>query len=156
MKIIHISAECYPIAKVGGLADVVGALPKYQNEIGADSSVVMPFYNNKFTQSHKFTSVYQANLRLGNHELHYDILKIEDAAVLDFDIFFVHVGDLLYTEKVYTDNDTNRFLAFQIAALDWILSLEHKPNIIHCHDHHTGLIPFMAQECYKYESLNKI
>ncbi|WP_179320209.1 glycogen synthase [Winogradskyella helgolandensis] len=156
MKIFHISAECYPIAKVGGLADVVGALPKYQNEIGANSAVIMPFYNNKFTQSHKFTSVYESNLRLGNQELHYNILKIEDSNILEFDIFFIHIGDLLYTESVYTDNDTNRFLAFQIAVLDWILTLEEKPNFIHCHDHHTGLIPFMAQESYKYESLNKI
>ena len=62
----------------------------------------------------------------------------------------------MYTENVYSDDDTDRFLAFQIGALDWILSLEEKPNYIHCHDHHTGLIPFMAQESFKYETLNKI
>ena len=65
MKIIHISAECYPIAKVGGLADVVGALPKYQNDIGAESSVIMPFYNNTYTQSHKFSTIFEATLKLG-------------------------------------------------------------------------------------------
>ena len=155
MKIMHVSAECYPIAKVGGLADVVGALPKYQNEIGANSSVIMPFYNNKFTQAHEFTSIYQANLKLGNEELRFNVLKVDDSS-LEFDIYFVHVGDLLYTDYVYSNNDTNRFLAFQIAALDWILTLKEKPDYIHCHDHHTGLIPFMTQESYKYESLNKI
>jgi starch synthase len=155
LKIIHVSAECYPIAKVGGLADVVGALPKYQNEIGANSAVIMPFYNNKFTQAHKFTSIYNANLKLGNEELNFSILKIE-GSVLEFDIYFVHIQNLLYTDKVYTDNDTDRFLAFQIASLDWILTLKEQPNYIHCHDHHTGLIPFMTQESYKYESLNKI
>ena len=155
MKIMHVSAECYPIAKIGGLADVVGALPKYQNEIGANSSVIMPFYNNKFTQAHEFTSIYQANLKLGNEELRFNVLKVDDSS-LEFDIYFVHVGDLLYTDYVYSNNDTNRFLAFQIAALDWILTLKEKPDYIHCHDHHTGLIPFMTQESYKYESLNKI
>ncbi|WP_299101697.1 glycogen synthase [uncultured Winogradskyella sp.] len=155
MKIIHISAECYPIAKVGGLADVVGALPKYQNEIGADSSVIMPFYNNKFTQANKFTSIYQSEIFLGNQNVSFNILKVE-GSVLEFDVFFVHIESLLYKEYVYSDDDVDRFLAFQIAALDWILTLEKKPNYIHCHDHHTGLIPFMAQESYKYESLNKI
>lgn len=155
MKIIHISAECYPIAKVGGLADVVGALPKYQNEIGANSSVMMPFYNNKFTQAHKFTSIYQSKVKLGNDDIDFEILKIK-GSVLEFDVYFVHIEELLYSENVYTENDINRFLAFQIAALDWILTLKEKPNYIHSHDHHTGLIPFMAQESYKYESLNKI
>ncbi|REG85968.1 starch synthase [Winogradskyella sediminis] len=156
MKIIHISAECYPIAKVGGLADVVGALPKYQNDIGAESSVIMPFYNNKFTQSHKFSAIFEATLKLGNQDFKYSILKIEKVSVLEFNIYFVHINGLLYTENVYSDDDTDRFLAFQIGALDWILSLETKPNYIHCHDHHTGLIPFMAQESFKYETLNKI
>jgi starch synthase len=40
MEIFHISAECYPVAKVGGLADVVGALPKYQNKAGHLTRVV--------------------------------------------------------------------------------------------------------------------
>ena len=39
MEIIHISAECYPVAKAGGLGDVVGALPKYQNELGEEAKV---------------------------------------------------------------------------------------------------------------------
>ncbi|MDN3492112.1 glycogen synthase [Winogradskyella bathintestinalis] len=155
MKVIHISAECYPIAKVGGLADVVGALPKYQNDLGAHSSVIMPFYNNKFTQSHEFSSLYQAKVKLGNNDVNFNILKIDDS-VLEFDVFFVHIENLLYTKDVYSDNDTNRFLAFQIAALDWILTLKVIPDFIHCHDHHTGLIPFMTQESFKYQTLNKI
>ena len=50
MQIIHVSAECYPVAKVGGLGDVVGALPKYQNQLGHHSIVVVPAYHNKFLQ----------------------------------------------------------------------------------------------------------
>ena len=48
MEIIHFSAECYPVAKVGGLGDVVGALPKYQNKLGHVAKVVMPAYDTKF------------------------------------------------------------------------------------------------------------
>ncbi|RAJ16312.1 glycogen synthase [Olleya aquimaris] len=155
MKILHVSAECYPVAKVGGLADVVGALPKYQNNLGHPTSVVMPFYNNKFTQANSFDKVYEATLSLGESSIVFNVLKTTEK-VLDFDVFFIDIPDLLYKEFVYSADDTQRFLAFQIAVLDWILSRKEQPEIIHCHDHHTGLIPFMLQESYKYESLNKI
>ncbi|WGD34349.1 glycogen synthase [Olleya sp. YS] len=155
MRIIHISAECYPIAKVGGLADVVGALPKYQNKLGHPTSVVMPFYNNEFTQSYAFYKIYEAPLLLGDSEITFKVLKTKDP-VLDVDVYFIDIPELLHKDYVYSSDDTVRFLAFQIAVLDWVLELKDKPDIIHCHDHHTGLIPFMLQESYKYESLNKI
>ena len=48
MEIVHVAAECYPVAKAGGLGDVVGALPKYQTELGHVAKVVMPMYRTKF------------------------------------------------------------------------------------------------------------
>lgn len=155
MNIIHISAECYPIAKVGGLADVVGALPKYQNNSKNKAQVVMPFYDNKFTKQHTFTSIYEAELNLGKDTHTFSVLILKDE-ILDFDVFFIDVPKLLFKEEVYTANDTERFLAFQIATLDWLLTKDAYPDVIHCHDHHTGLIPFMLQESYKYEAFRKI
>lgn len=155
MNILHISAECYPVAKVGGLADVVGALPKYQQELKINSNVIMPFYNIAFTKKNSFTEVYKNNLILGDKNYNFRILKLEDHS-LGFDIFCVDVPELLFRDYVYSSDDTERFLAFQIATLNWILTLESKPDLIHTHDHHTGLIPFMISECFKYESLNRI
>ena len=48
MIVLHVSAECYPMAKAGGLGDVVGALPKYQKKMGDESMVVMPMYDTPF------------------------------------------------------------------------------------------------------------
>jgi len=152
---MHVSAECYPIAKVGGLADVVGALPKYQNQLGADSSVIMPLYDNAFTKKHDFVSVYDSEVALGNEMIDFRVLRLAES-ILDFDVYFIDIKTLLFKDYVYSAEDTDRFLAFQIASLDWILSLNDKPDYIHCHDHHTGLIPFMTQESYKYKTLNKI
>lgn len=151
MTIYHISAECYPVAKVGGLGDVVGALPKYQNEMGAASSVIMPFYNNKFTNSNKFKKVFGGRFNLGV-PFDFDILTLIDNA-LGYDVYLVDIPGLLYTDYVYSSNDTERFLGFQIAALDWLVQLDHKPEVVHCHDHHTGLIPFMMSQCYAYVQL---
>ena len=50
MNVFHLSAECYPVAKVGGLGDVVGALPKYQQLAGVNATVVLPYYDRKFVK----------------------------------------------------------------------------------------------------------
>ena len=155
MTIIHISAECYPVAKVGGLADVVGALPKYQNSSKISSKVIMPFYDNKFTKAHKFDTIYSATLELGENTIDFNILTLHDNT-LGFDIFFVDVPSLIFKDYVYSNDDTERFLAFQIATLDWVSTWSQLPDIIHCHDHHTGLTPFMLQESHKYKAFRSI
>lgn len=155
MIIIHISAECYPIAKVGGLADVVGALPKYQANNNTRSQVIMPLYDNAYTKKQKFKSIYNSQITFGNQNIDFEILTLENNT-LGFEMFFVKIPNLLFVDYVYSYDDSNRFLAFQIAVLDWVLTLKKKPTIIHCHDHHTALIPFMLQESFKYKSLNKI
>jgi len=156
MEIIHFSAECYPVAKVGGLGDVVGALPKYQNKLGHVAKVVMPAYNTKFLFENEFEVVYDGWVRLGYNNYPVRIFR-ERTNKLGFDLFLVHIAGLLDRDKVYGyDDDTERFIAFQIASLDWIAQWEHKPNVIHCHDHHTGLIPFMLSNCQDYRHLSYI
>lgn len=156
MEIIHLSAECYPIAKVGGLGDVVGALPKYQNKLGHIAKVVMPAYQTKFMQEHEFEVVYDGWGKLGFHNFTVRIFR-EKTNTLGFDLFLVHIAGLLDREKVYGyDDDTERFLAYQIAVLDWISQWEHRPDVIHCHDHHTGLVPFMAAYCPQFRRLSQV
>jgi len=154
MEILHISAECYPVAKVGGLADVVGALPIYQNALGSRSQVLMPFYNIGFTQKNTFKEVYASKIKFGDESIDFKVLTLKKNT-LGFDIFFIDIPELLYEKYVYSEDDTDRFLAFQIAALDWIVQLPKKPQLIHCHDHHTGLIPFMMSQSNDYKSLQK-
>lgn len=155
MTIIHISAECYPVAKVGGLADVVGALPKYQSNPQISSKVIMPFYDNKFTKARSFHKFYSSNLKLGEELIEFNVLTLNDND-LGFDIYFIDVPSLLFKDYVYSSEDTERFLAFQIAALDWLSTWDNMPDIIHCHDHHTGLTPFMMKESLKYERFRDI
>ncbi|KEQ30662.1 glycogen synthase [Pedobacter antarcticus 4BY] len=156
MEIIHLSAECYPVAKVGGLGDVVGALPKYQNKLGHFAKVVMPAYAVPFLQQNEFEVVYDSWGRLGNDNFPVRIFR-EKTNKMGFDLFLVHIAGLTDREKVYGyADDTERFLAFQIAVLDWISQWEHRPDVIHCHDHHTGLVPFMMGNCHAYTRLKDI
>lgn len=152
MEIIHLSAECYPIAKAGGLGDVVGALPKYQNKAGHTAKVIMPMYKTKFLYENVFDVDAKGRANLGSWNFEYTIIK-ERTNKLGFDLYLVDINGLLDREKVYGyDDDTSRFLAFQIAALHWMNQWNHNPDIVHCHDHHTGLVPFMMQHCYQFKN----
>ena len=153
MEIFHISAECYPVAKVGGLADVVGALPKYLNKTGHVAKVVVPGYDIKFTQENEFDAVHKGLLKLGWFQFSYTILK-EKTNKLGFELYLIAIPELFDRPNVYSyEDDTERFTAFQIAFLNWLTETDQKPDVIHCHDHHTGLIPFMVQFCFNYQHL---
>ncbi|WP_298153692.1 glycogen synthase [Flavobacterium sp.] len=156
MEIYHISAECYPVAKVGGLADVVGALPKYLNKKGHQAKVVVPGYDNKFTRENQFEVVHNGKLKLGWFTFSYTVLK-EATDKLGFGLYLIAIPELFDRPNVYSyEDDTERFTAFQIAFLNWLIESDQYPDILHCHDHHTGLIPFMVQNCYNYERLAHI
>jgi starch synthase len=156
MEVLHVSAECYPVAKVGGLGDVVGALPKYQYQVGCIAKVVVPAYRTRFFETHEFDIVHQAGMWLGHQWYHFNVFK-EKHNTLGFDLYLVDIPGLLDTPGVYGYyNDTERFLAFQIAVLDWVNEWQHHPDVIHCHDHHTGLIPFLLSYGYKYTRLRDI
>ena len=153
MEIFHISAECYPIAKVGGLADVVGALPKYQNNAGHLSRVVIPCYDTKFRKENEFECVHWGHVKLGNFTFPFNVLK-ETTDKLGFELYLIEIPELFDRKDVYGyQDDIERFLSFQIATLDWITGRNEMPDVIHCHDHHTGLIPFMMLHCHKYYKL---
>jgi len=153
MEIFHISAECYPVAKVGGLADVVGALPKYQNLLGQNAKVILPAYDTKFKNENHFDKIYEGELKLGWFHFSYSIVK-ERTNKLGFELYLISIPDLFNRPNVYSyEDDIERFAAFQIAFLNWLTETNQHPDILHCHDHHTGLIPFMVQFCHNYKAL---
>src|SRR6478672_12763293 len=108
MDILHISAECYPIAKAGGLGDVVGALPKYQNSLGHVASVVMPMYRTKFLNSNEWDVEFKGNTNLGARNFDYTIIK-EKTDKLGYKLYLVDIYGLLDRERIYGyDDDVER------------------------------------------------
>ena len=153
MEIVHVTAECYPVAKAGGLGDVVGALPKYQNKMGHIAKVVMPMYKTKFLYENKFTVDFKGRANMGSWYFDYTVIK-EDTNKLGFDLFLVDINGLLDRDAIYGyPDDTERFVSFQIAVTDWISHWQHKPDVVHVHDYHTGLIPFFFKHTYRYNML---
>ncbi len=153
---IHLSAECFPIAKVGGLGDVAGALPKYLNQAGIRSCLIMPRYNLKWNAAHTSHAVFEGVCQTEHFHIPFHIVKAEQDA-LGFDLYMVDIPNILFRDQVYGyEDDPLRFIYFQQAVLHWLCSWEQKPSIIHAHDHHCGYTAFMANHCYAFDSLRNI
>ncbi|HEY1007332.1 MAG TPA: glycogen/starch synthase, partial [Sphingobacteriaceae bacterium] len=156
MRVIHLSAECYPVAKAGGLGDVVGSLPKYLQTLGVTSSVIMPYYEKPFVAGHEFRTVFEGSIQLQDRHLPFSVLK-EAQSSLGFDLFLIFIPGLLDRPEIYSYPDERvQFLAFQLAFLEWLIRQPEKPDVLHCHDHHTGLIPFMINHAYRYNTLSTL
>ena len=113
MVIVHVSAECYPMAKAGGLGDVVGALPKYQQKMGEEAMVVMPMYKTKFLEEQSWDVHFKGNTNLGDWFFDYTIIKLKNTK-LGFNLYLVDINGLLDRPKIYGYTDDNdRFIGFQ-------------------------------------------
>lgn len=157
MKIFNLSMECYPIAKVGGLADVVGALPKYLNKIdGIESCVVMPWYNKPFVHENSLEVVFEGYIHQSSHMFPVQVMK-ERTGNLGFDLYLVKVPGLLDRDNPYGYwDESQQFLAFQHAVLHWLTAMKIRPDVLHCHDYHTGLVPFMIENCPEFNFLKGV
>lgn len=161
MDILHLAAECYPAAKVGGLADVAGSLPRYQRKEGIAASVLIPGYGTPWLRESGREVVWSgtvANL--------YDC-RIEriTGAELGFDLYAAEIPELFGGGEIYggatshggnRTGEAERFIAFQRAALRWIEGRKASFDIVHCHDHHAGLVPFMMTRCPLFDALASV
>lgn len=149
MKLLFVASELAPFAKTGGLADVLAALPPYLHRAGHQVRVVVPLYDTIDTNSANFHFewVLDSHLALGHH--HYQI-KIFQAGT-EPSIYFVYCPELYSRGRLYTNDgdEHRRFLALSYAALILCQRLNFAPDIIHCHDWQTALIPMLLKTIYK-------
>ncbi len=157
MNIYHLSMECFPVAKVGGLADVVGALPKYQNKMdGIHARVVMPWYNRPFVHDHDFETVFDGWIHQNSSMYQVQVLR-ERLSVLGFELYLVRIPGLLDRDQPYGYFDeSQQVLAFQHGVLHWLSAMRIPVDVLHCHDYHTGLVPFMVEHCPEFSYLRGV
>jgi starch synthase len=165
VQILHIAAECYPAAKAGGLADVVGSLPKYMNNAAVPAAAILPKYGLKWFQTRRWETIFVGAVRLDWRHVGYSIQRLESDE-LGFALYAVDIPGLFDRPGIYNDapsgmaygDEVERYLAFQQAVLQWVLSVPDadRPRVLHCHDHHTALIPFMVRYCPEYKPLSEI
>lgn len=161
-KVLHISSECYPAAKAGGMGDVVGALPIYLPTYAIEASVILPKYKNKWFKNQSFKSIHKGTFLLGERKISYHIERLKKGG-LAFPFYCVDLPGLFDRESIYLGPDGHgyadepaRNIAFQISILEWLVHDKTKFHILHSHDHMTGLIPFFIQYGDNYSSLKDI
>ncbi len=145
MKVLFVAAEGVPFSKTGGLADVIGALPKELKKAGVDVRVVLPKYGDtplEFVQEMEL--VYRFSVHVGWRNQYCGVLRLEHEGVifyfLDNESHFKRPGTYGFFD------DGERFSFFNRAILECLPALNFQPDLIHCHDWHAGMIPVMLTQ----------
>jgi len=157
MNIAFVASEVYPFAKTGGLADVSGALPKSLAQHDVNIKVFMPLYSQIDKSEFKLKKVFQAGdipIKYGSKEYYVKIYKsiIPGSNV---DIYFIDSPIHYNRETLYTiePDEAERFGLFNVSVLEVLQRLQWSPDIIHCNDWQTGLIPLLVKENYAWDKL---
>lgn len=146
-KILFVASEGVPFIKTGGLADVVGSLPKCIDRQYFDVRVILP----------KYTCISQEMKNLMKYRTHYYLdfhWRQEYVGVLEANIdgikyYFIDNESFFSGFKIYSDNvleEIEKFSFFCKAVLSTLPLIDFRPDVIHCHDWQTGLIPVYLKE----------
>jgi starch synthase len=159
MKVLIASPELYPFVKTGGLADVTGALPKTLMKLGADVRVILPKHKGieeldfpMHYRNYKIAcQVSQAHVEAEIVESEYDGVT---AYLVEKDEYYYR--DYLYStpDGDYLDN-AERFIFFSKSILEAMKVTDFVPDILHCNDWETALVPFFLKTLYKNDSFFK-
>ena len=162
MKVLYVTAECWPFIKTGGLGDVAYALPKALKKEGVDVRVIMPKYSNIPTYlKDKFKPVAEFSVKVGWRNQYCGIESME----LD-GVTFYFIDNEFYFKRsdqpsIYGHgDDPERFAFFTNAVLAAIEKLNFYPDVMNLNDWHTGMIPLMLKENYghlrKYKNIKTV
>ncbi|MBO4365769.1 MAG: glycogen synthase [Eggerthellaceae bacterium] len=142
------AAECAPLVKMGGLADVIGALPKYLGELGIDARVIMPFHRQikerYATETEHLCDFYAG---LGWRSQFVGVEKL----VLDGVTYYFIDNEFYFGGPVYCGGEFEgeQYAFFTRAVLDAIPCLDFEPGILHCNDWHTAMMPLLVKTQYQ-------
>lgn len=156
MYIVQIASECAPVIKAGGLGDVVYGLSRELEQRGHCVELILPKYD-----CMRYDHIW------GLHDAYRDLWvpwfdgKVHCSVYCGWVhgrlCFFVepHSSDRYFDRGCYygCDDDNMRFAFFSKAALEFLLQSNKRPDVIHCHDWQTGLVPVMLYEIYKYHGM---
>ena len=157
MKILMVSPEFHPYAKVGGLGDVVGALPKYLARLGHDVRVCLPLYGN-IQPKPNWKAYENIPVYLGGH---CRICRIWETQENSVTIYFIEYAQYFDRHEIYAGpwgahaDNGERFTFLTRAAIDLCYAFQWHPDVIHAHDWTTGLLPVYLNTTERFKPLGQ-
>jgi len=145
-----VTPEAVPFAKTGGLADVMGTLPRYVRQLGHETAVIMPRYRGIQTKKILIPSL---TIALGG-ELRFCSIQESDP-IEGVRFFFVDYGEYYNREDLYLSNhqdypdNAERFACLSLASLEFAKRASLAPDVIHCNDWQTALVPIYLKTLYR-------
>ncbi|MCH9650125.1 MAG: glycogen synthase GlgA [Deltaproteobacteria bacterium] len=157
VKICLVSSEAVPYAKTGGLADVTAALASFLGSEGQDVRLFLPRYRQLETAGRTLLPVeylQRLTLTMGGRRFAYSVWT--DPGVGDGSHrYFIDCPALFHRKSLYTsDPDEHiRFAFFSRACLECCQRMGWAPDVVHCNDWHTALIPLYLKQHYSWDRL---
>lgn len=157
MKIAFLSSEAVPFAKTGGLADVAGSLPKALTGLGCEVKLFLPKYF--FIDENKYALHYNWNvgemlIRIGGHlrAVHLHQTKLNNSNV---EVNFIDCPHYFDRGHIYTNDidEDERFILFSKGVIEALQRLKWTPDVIHCNDWQTGLVPLFIKDNYNWDRM---
>ncbi len=150
MKILFAASECVPFVKTGGLADVVGALPKEIKKAGEDVRVILPLYkaiDQKWRSQMEHMMFFYVNLGWRRQ-----YVGIEKLVYDDITFYFVDNEQYFGRDYIYGmgGDEGERYAFFCRAVLEALPQIDFIPDVLHCNDWQTGLIPILLKAQYRH------
>lgn len=150
MKILFAAAEVAPFIKTGGLADVIGALPKALHEAGHDVRIVLPKYRDMSAAYSDLLEHWGAVEVPVGWRRQYG--GIEYLAWEEIPVYFIDNEYYFGREGVYGYwDDGERFAFLNRAVLEILPAIDFWPDVLHCHDWHTAMIPLLLKEHFRHQ-----
>ncbi len=157
MKIAFIASEAVPFVKTGGLADVSGYLPKVLNKLGCEIKVFLPLYSS--IDRKVFNLIQRSDL--GQLEIIVDrkshFVNLYQTILPDSDVEVNFIDCPYYFDRpgVYTNDpdEDERFILFSKGIMEFLIKINWEPDVIHCNDWQSGLIPLYVKDSYKHHPL---
>ena len=146
-NILLVSAECAPLSKTGGLADVVGALPRYLQKLDVDARVITPYHRCiKEKYASEVEHLFSFYVDLGWRHQYAGIERLVFNGIIiylvDSEFYF---GDTIYRGG-YAEGEQYAF--FTRAVMDALPNLDFTPDILHCNDWHASMLPMLGKTQY--------
>jgi starch synthase len=156
MRIAFATSECVPFVKTGGLADVSGALPKALAAEGGEVKVFLPLYSSINTINYGLDfahELYGIPAQIGGETVHYHVWYKKDDAGVEF--YFIDCPRYYHRAQIYTTDpdEDKRYILLQNAVLQILQRYNWAPDILHCNDWQTALLPVYLREKYGWDSL---